>query len=44
MEKNDLKDIEKELKEIKTYLIVQTQLQKEILMEIKEIVRKPWQA
>lgn len=43
MEQKDLRTIEKELKELKTYIMIQTQLQKEILLELKEIVRKLWQ-
>ena len=39
MEKDDLKKIEKELKEFKLYFMVQTKLQKEILMELKLIRR-----
>ncbi len=40
MEKKDLKDIERELKEIKTFTIAQARLQKEILMEIKQLWRE----
>ena len=40
MEKQDLKTIEKELKELKTYFIIQSKFLKEILMEIKRFRRE----
>ncbi len=39
MEKNNLKKIEKELNEIKTYTMVQSHIQKELLLEIKQLKR-----
>ena len=39
MEKKDLKDLEKELKSLKTFTIVQAQIMKEILTEIKLLRR-----
>ena len=39
MEKNDLKKIEKELVDMKTYLMAQAHIQKNILMEIKQLRR-----
>ena len=39
MEKRDLKTIEKELKEFKLYFMIQSKLQKEMLMEIKQLRR-----
>ena len=39
MEKNDLKKIEKELNEIKTYAMAQAHIQKQLLLEIKQLRR-----
>ena len=39
MEKRDLKKIEKELNEMKVYLMVQAKIQKEIMLEIKQLRR-----
>ena len=40
MEKKDLKTIERELKEMKIYLMAMAQIQKSILIEIKYLRRK----
>ena len=40
MEKQDLKTIEKELSEIKLYTMIQSKLQKEMLIEIKQLRRE----
>ena len=39
MEKNNLKKVEKELKDIKIFIIAQVRLQKEMLMELKQFRR-----